>query len=126
MATNDPVVLRIPVPSVPAPRPRVRHDGHTYYPADYSEWQSDTATVMRAAWHRAGQTAPISTPVGVTIFHQAQSMIIWLDPDGPPRVKGLAGDLDNHVKAVLDAMVKAGILVSDLRVTRLDCRFEAG
>jgi Holliday junction resolvase RusA-like endonuclease len=85
-------MLKIPVRVVPKARPRVTRTGHAYMPATYKENQE-----LLQIWFTQ-QLKPFNVPVTVELVF-----------------KGRYGksDLDNLSGAILDAMVKSGIIAND-------------
>lgn len=110
--------LVIPGKPVPAARPRIAH-GHAYYPRRYQEWREQAAWQIRATGKR------VEGPVRVVLRFLPDSASIEVLP-GPERPDGLRFDLDNGVKACLDALVAGGVLADDRQVTVLEAGFGGG
>ena len=112
--------VTIPGPPVGKGRPRMSAKGgraRAFTPKKTRDWESGAAKILRAAW----QDDPESRPVKVCVFAVAkrpEALEGKKHPDGrlwrPKRV-----DLDNVVKAVLDAMMLGGVLTDDAVVVEL-------
>ena len=115
----------ITIPGVPVSklRPRVTKTGRAYTPAKTRNWERMAADVISLEWgsltviDRAitlGVTAiyprPKSRPKKVPLDQWTSGLRIWR-PCRP--------DLDNLVKAVLDATEKSGVIVDDSLVVEL-------
>lgn len=114
-------VLRVELGSRPCPRPRSVAGRTPYLPAAYAEWRTEAAIRFGAAWRRVRPPSKgaIDTPVSLSVFLARRSITVWVDPAEGCDRDGLRGDLDNHLKAVLDALVEAGVLADDRLVLRL-------
>jgi Holliday junction resolvase RusA-like endonuclease len=101
-----PVIVHcdVPIPSMPQPRPRVGK-GRAYYSERFTAWRDKVALYLRSEWTRQGRIQPVP-PIGVVLEFR-----------GPKR-----GDLDNHVKAWLDALADA-IGIDDRHITDLHARW---
>lgn len=120
-------VLQIVVLGDPVGKGRPRMaviNGHAraYTPAPTASWEGRAASIARAAWLGGRVTrAPHEGPVAVTIRAVASRpgrLLRRKDPDG--RLWRTAKpDLDNCCKAVLDALVRAGVLRDDVLVVEL-------
>jgi Holliday junction resolvase RusA-like endonuclease len=86
--------LRMHLPMVGKARPRVTSQG-TYMPKAYQQWQRDAQAELRLQWARR---PPLERVGWLTVQFRC--------PQG--RV-----DLDNALGSVLDALVRAGVLVDD-------------
>ena len=108
--------MRIVLPVRPqaASRPRVVA-GHAYYPERYRSWLEVAAAEARRVWRRK----PAGGPVHVSVFLEGQRILVDVDEQTAWRRGQIRGDLDNHVKAVLDALVAGGVLVDDRQVEGL-------
>jgi Holliday junction resolvase RusA-like endonuclease len=109
------LLLEIPLWTTPAPleRPRYnRHQKRVYQPLD-----NQAALINELSYHKGD---PIKEPVMVEIIiNVGKGPKLLGIPDGAPIVGKVYGDVDNQVKAVLDAMVKNAILEDDHLVTSL-------
>lgn len=108
--------LVIPGRPVPASRPRVSK-GHAYYSKRYQEWKE------QAAWQVCAVGKRIDGAVKVTVVVRRDSIEIDVSPSAVQRPTGVRGDLDNLLKAVLDALVAGGMLADDSQVVELEARF---
>lgn len=107
---TDRVELWVPGRPVPAARPRVAN-GHAYTPQRYRVWKSGAAGQIRS------QTdAKFDGPVAVTVTVGAVGVAVGVEEVTLSRPKGVRGDVDNYVKAVLDAVVDSGVIGNDRAV----------
>ena len=99
------VELFIPYPPTPASRPRVTSHG-TYFTGSYRDY--------RKALELAIPPAPAPLEGNLTVN-------VTFDCVKPKTTKRLnpRGDIDNHVKAIFDAITKAGYWVDDDQITQL-------
>lgn len=110
----------IPGDPVPKGRPRMTKTGHTYTPPRTKKWEKHAAALIR---HVLAGDERLEGPVFVTV------MVVLKRPkrlcrkkDPPGRVPApVRPDLDNFVKAALDAMTTAGVWYDDGQVTGLLC-----
>jgi len=111
--TND-VVMHIPIEPVPKSRPRITVRGgyaRAYTPKKTADFENQVATFVRAFW---GKREPITGPVMVEITvlrSRPKRLCRRKDPNHaiPCDTKP---DLDNYVKAILDACEKAQIFTN--------------
>lgn len=118
------LTLSIPGDPVGKGRPRVTvRNGHAraYTPAKTASWESGAAWLMRNEW---GIHAPYEGPVRVTVEAVAsrpKRLLRKADPEG--RMWRCAKpDVDNVLKAVLDALVNAGVLRDDVQAVEVVAR----
>ena len=78
----------------PASRPRCTRRGIVYTDPTYKTWLETFAALIQDDWHRA----PLQRIEHISILI-----------NGPSR----RGDIDNHIKSVLDGLVRAGVLRND-------------
>ena len=92
----------LPVPPVPASRPRVGRWG-TYYPKTYQRWMREADDLLR----------PLAVGVQPTIedVHVAVHTVAMKPKSG--RLPHPRGDVDNYMKAALDAVTKAQLIWVD-------------
>jgi crossover junction endodeoxyribonuclease RusA len=118
---SDPIYTGIVLGApVACSRPRVT-GRRSYYPAAYDGWRRAAAVLLRA--QHEGRD-PIQGPVTVEVvaIHPRPrrcpaGLRAWW---GPGRVvKATRPDIDNIVKAALDALDAAGVLADDGQVVRL-------
>lgn len=107
---TDRVELWVPGRPVPAARPRVVN-GHAYTPQRYRDWKSGAAFRLRT-----GTTARFDGPVSVQVRVGADGVEVAVESVPPSRPKGVRGDVDNYVKAALDALVDSGVIGDDVSV----------
>jgi len=111
--------LTFHVPGIPhaKQRPRMTRSGKTFTPPATRAYERSVALHARAV-ARARQLAPKGTPVRVDILAQyPRPKRLAGAPDGLlPKFVQQHGDLDNHVKAVLDGINKSGIWGDDCQV----------
>lgn len=94
--------LLIPVPPVPAARPRVGRWG-TWYPKSYESWRvASEASLASLPRPEALETGPVHAAV----------YVVCKRPNRPAKPYPI-GDLDNYVKGALDAITKAEIIWKD-------------
>jgi Holliday junction resolvase RusA-like endonuclease len=89
------IELRITAPVVPKPRPRMGKNG-CYLPNGYTLWES-SAVLDLVTQTKGIQGLPIDYGIGLTIKFGGHCR----------------GDLDNLIKSVCDALVKAQVLRDD-------------
>jgi Holliday junction resolvase RusA-like endonuclease len=86
--------VRLDVAPIPCPRPRFARNGGVYYPKRYTTWRDRVAYLMKDE----DVCEPTDDPWYVTmVFH-------CLRPKRGERAPWPPGDVDNYVKAVLDAI----------------------
>ena len=116
------ISIFIPLEPVPAARPRV-YRGHAHTPEPYASWKRAAALVVRTA--TVGQ-ALASGPLWlqVDVYHPRPKTRpayipadVWKSGRATPAVT--RSDLDNHVKAVSDAVQDSGLLDNDNRIAHL-------
>ena len=113
------------IPGKPIPFTRTGQNpqtGHRYQHPEYREWKES------AGWHmKADRPGPPTAPgaIALEVKVQHDGISLWVDriaPSHRPYKQGIRGDLDNYVKAVLDA--GNGVLFEDDRqVVRLNSSF---
>jgi len=103
----------------PKPYTRARTKGnYVYLPSDYREWRQQASAQLRE------QGTPLgAVPVAVGTIVYADRIIVTVEPVAPNRPKGVRGDLDNYVKAVLDALTDANTIDNDRQVVTLIAGF---
>jgi len=119
-------VIKIPGEPVAKARPRVTKDGRAYTPAKTRAWEKMAAQAIALSW---GNAPKIDRPIAMTI------VAVFPRPKSRPKkvskeewASGLRTwrpakpDLDNLVKAVLDAAQLSGVLADDLLVVGLSAR----
>lgn len=98
------ITCTIPGKPIPCSRPHVTVKG-VYYKKAYSDWKRDAAVLLRDAVVRQNGGRPLEGPLSVSVaFYGANA----------------AADLDNLVKAVLDAAELGGAFKNDRQVTHLE------
>jgi len=111
------------VDPMPMPRPKVTTRGkhaHAYMPKKAREYIDNCATIMGAHWRQPPMEGPVA--VYVTFVHARPVRLLRKrDPSG--RIwKDTRPDIDNLVKAVLDAAQGAGVLGDDGQVVLVEAR----
>ena len=107
------------------PRPKVTTRGkhpHAYMPAKARQYIDNCATIMGAHWRRPPMEGPVA--VYVTFIHK-RPMRLCRKKDPSGRLwKDTRPDLDNLIKAILDAAQhpSAGVLGDDGQVVMLEAR----
>jgi Holliday junction resolvase RusA-like endonuclease len=110
----------IPGEPVPAGRPRAYINkalgrAGVHMPGKSSAWQATAAMLMRSEW---GGRAPISAAVRAHlqfVSSRPKALLRKSSPEG--RIwRTSRGDIDNLIKAALDAAVDAGVLLDDALV----------
>lgn len=105
MATTRSSKLRVELAPVPAARPRVSKWG-TYYTGTYKRWLKD---------------ADAAIPEAEVTWQGNLSVTLDLVADKPKTTKrdNPRGDIDNYIKAVLDALTKKGYWNDDDQIIHL-------
>lgn len=96
------IELYVPVPPVPAARPRVGRWG-TYYPKTYQRYMRDMADVLLPL---IINTEPTNESLHVAVH------IVAAKPKAG-KLPAPIGDIDNYMKAALDAVTKAQLIWRD-------------
>jgi Holliday junction resolvase RusA-like endonuclease len=115
--------LSIPGDPVGKGRPRMAVvAGHAmaYTPKPTAQWEGMAASLARAKWHRE----PLDEAVAVLVLAVAsrpKRLLRKRDPDGR-MWRTSKPDIDNVAKAVLDALVKAGVIRDDTLVVSLSAQ----
>ena len=119
-------VVRIPGPPVAKARPRVTKTGKAYTPAKTRAWEQMAAQAIALTW---GATPVIDRPVTVTITavyprpkRRPSNVSPALWSTGLRVWKRTRPDLDNIIKAALDAAQLAGVITDDSVVVELGAR----
>ena len=103
-------------------RPRAVSRGgfvRTYTPPKTARWEAVASSVLMAAWGAAPLECPVT--VGILALFPRPQRMIWKRKPMPREPYSQKPDLDNCVKAILDAMEKAGIFRDDKQVWAVDC-----
>lgn len=100
------VDLRVDLNPVPASRPRVTRWG-TYYTKTYKNWMAEAAKLIPEP--RAKLEGNLEVFVSIVV-------------DKPKTTKrsNPRGDIDNYLKAIFDALTKAGYWIDDDQITKLE------
>lgn len=119
--------MTITIPGKPIPFARPRKGKHGWFnQPDYAAWKQTAALIARSTASCGGwKAAPVPHGVSIVIYGER--------PDKRPAHIELAewktgaacwrigrSDLDNHAKAVLDALVDSGVLTDDRVVGTLE------
>lgn len=105
MTRSSKVEVKVDLAPVPASRPRVSNWG-TYYTGPYKRWRADAdATIPEAA-------SPMQGNLQVTLD------LVAVKPKTTKR-DNPRGDIDNYIKAVLDALTKKGYWNDDDQIIHI-------
>lgn len=107
-------------PPVGASRPRVTARG-TFMPRGHVAWERRAIEAALSAYHGPQPRPPLDEPVVVHVtawHHRPRRLCRRKDPRQAIRAT-CKPDVDNVAKLVLDALVKARVLVDDTRVAVL-------
>ena len=119
-------LLEVTIPGQPVGkgRPRVALRGgaaRALTPAKTVRWEQGAAMVLRAAWQGTQPHDGAVAAVVTAVARRPKRLTRRKDPDGPIwRPK--RPDLDNVVKATLDALQLAGVIRDDAQVVHLLAR----
>jgi Holliday junction resolvase RusA-like endonuclease len=118
--------MRFVVDLKPKPAPRPRGKGKPFSPREYEDWKRAFGFLVKEQL-RVTKTQPdfSEVPLDVEIVIGADTIAVGILQAELARPSKVAGDIDNYAKAVLDALVDAGILANDRQVQRLEVRFGA-
>ena len=107
--------VTIPGQPVGKGRPRFTRNGHTYTPNKTADWEARAVACIKAL---GGQLETITDPVRVYIVAvAARPKRLMRKKDPPGRLwRAAKPDIDNVVKAALDAMVLAEAIRDDIQV----------
>jgi Holliday junction resolvase RusA-like endonuclease len=109
--------VTLDIAPIPKGRPRMTRRGHTYTPARTRQWETAASLIIRAS---LGSSEPFDMPVRVTAtFICARPVKAHSDAGEERYRKHTRPDLDNLVKALLDAASNAQVWTDDSRVTEL-------
>lgn len=104
------MIVHIPMEPMPYKRARRGKGKSVYVPEEYQEWKSEVGLLIRNQM-KLEQEQPAQSPGHLTIRLRRDSFQIQLLTWPPHRPKGMRGDLDNYIKAILDA--GNGVLYED-------------
>lgn len=118
---------------VPASRPRVTRYG-TYNSKRYEAYKQKCALVLQSAYR---QRIPIGMAVAISIEvviprpkSRPRSGLVSMywnpDDDYPAPIGGVWGDIDNYIKAILDAAQLGGVIRNDSQVVEVSATKMAG
>jgi len=112
----------IPGPPIGKGRPRATMRGgavRTYTPKKTAHWEAFAASILMDHWRSSPLSCPTSASI-LALFPRPQRMI-WKTKPMEREPYCQKPDLDNVVKAILDAAEKAGVLMDDKVVWSVDC-----
>ena len=112
----------IPGPPIGKGRPRATIRGgrvRTYTPKRTAHWEATAASTMMDTWLRPPLVCPVS--VGILALFPRPQRMIWKTKPMEREPFCQTPDVDNVVKACLDAAEKAGVLSNDKLVWSVDC-----
>lgn len=110
--------LWIPVVPRPKQRPRMTRSGHVYTPKDTKDIENAIGGEFAAQFP---DHEPWAEPLDVRIAYEKDGFHVELEPITNPNKANLRGDIDNYVKATLDALNKIAY-TDDRWVYRLRAR----
>jgi Holliday junction resolvase RusA-like endonuclease len=107
-----------------APRPRARKAGgfaRVYNPPEYTAWKTAAANDLKAYWkHEPINGGFVNLAINV-YFKRPKTLMRKKDPTAPI-FHNKRPDADNVAKAIIDAMVDAGVMTDDKFVVQLTIR----
>lgn len=108
------LAVRVPGDPVGKGRPRASRQGRVYTPGKTRAWERDAADLIGARWHGL---EPLDEPVAVTV-RAVKARPKRITAPGR-QLRTTKPDLDNVIKAAIDALEKGGAVVNDTRVAIL-------
>jgi Holliday junction resolvase RusA-like endonuclease len=110
------------VPIKPKPFHRVWSNGtQRFNSPSYTEWKTQVGWLIKAAMTK-GRVERFDGPVSLAVVVGPESFVVWIRSADEPRPRGLKGDLDNYVKAILDAANQV-LFADDVQVVTVAARF---
>ena len=109
----------LPIEPQPAARVRAKRGARGYYPAKYAAWLEAAGLMARGAWHAGPETGPVK----VSLVLEPKQIIVEVGPSTATRGR-FRFDIDNAGKAVLDSLVRGGVLSDDSQVVELSVRMQ--
>lgn len=113
-------VASLAVPPHAKGRPRVTRTGRAYTPATTREWEREAAHLANLQWRGEPLQEPCS--IDVDFWHPRPQRLRWKTKPMPAQWWGGRGDVDNLLKAILDALQLGCILDDDRHVVSLSGR----
>lgn len=101
----------ITIDPIPCPRPRIAVRGkiaHAYYPASYKDWKEAAKALIEDACIERALVGPLCLTAAFVVPRPKTTKLSAPKPD-----------LDNYVKALMDALTAAGVWVDDYQVESL-------
>lgn len=109
----------LPWTPMPAPRPRAGRGG-VHNPQAYTDWKDNIAWDIKLRSRQSnGDFGDVPVEVNLMLYPTAAALqIVEADPnDGRDTTRRrLKGDIDNYLKAYLDALQHSGVIVNDRQV----------
>ena len=113
LEVEDRITLQLELEPMACPRPRVAGK-FAYMPTKYLQWKSTAVTFIRQQYKDSQIIGPVYIDISA-IFHRPKSLMRKKDPR-KRILKTTKPDIDNVVKAVLDALQDAKVLKDDSQV----------
>lgn len=107
---------RLWIPGKPVPWQRTR--GNRSTEPRYGAWKEAAGWEMRSQWREA----PLTEAVAISISVADSGIEVIFSESHLDRPRGVKGDLDNYVKAILDA-AQGVVIQDDRQVRELGARF---
>lgn len=101
----------IGIDPIPCPRPRIAVRGkfaNAYYPASYKDWKDRARELIARSTKERGIARPLVVELHFVVRKPRSTKLAFPKPD-----------IDNYVKAAMDAITAAGVWVDDSQVVSL-------
>lgn len=109
-------LITLPIEPMPCPRPRIRAKPFptAYYPKDYQEWKEKAKWLLVDAFDGGPL---LEGPLVLTVY-------VYASRPKSTKLYAPKPDVDNYLKAVMDAMTAAGLWADDSQVVDGRCTKE--